>query len=66
MTTASETQPYGQRSKVGCFQTRWRVIYIKNGREIAGPWLYDEARATRALAAIQRRVGTRGAILFMD
>ena len=59
----------GQRSNIT--QTpvagrKYRVLYMKNGREHRSAWLYSEARAAQGLAAMQAKYGKCNAIIYMD
>jgi hypothetical protein len=45
---------------------RYRVLYLENGKEKGTAWLYREEHAQTALAVVQRRVGPRNAIIYVD
>ncbi|MFM9881118.1 MAG: hypothetical protein ACKVOO_12000 [Burkholderiaceae bacterium] len=45
---------------------RYRVLYLKNGREHRSPWLYREKIAQQGLAMMQAKYGERNAIIYVD
>lgn len=45
---------------------RYRVLYLKEGREHGTAWFHHRDHAQRALAAMQRRFGERNAIIYVD
>lgn len=45
---------------------RYRVLYLENGKEKSSPWLYRQEHAQAALGVLQRRVGPRNAIVYVD
>jgi hypothetical protein len=45
---------------------KYRVMYLKNGREYKSAWLYNEERAVQGLRAMQAKYGDRSAIIFVD
>lgn len=45
---------------------KYRVMYLKNGREYKSAWLYREEHAVQGLAAMQAKYGNRNAIIYVD
>jgi hypothetical protein len=45
---------------------RYRILYLENGKEKGSPWLYRNDHARTALRVLQRRVGDRNAIIYVD
>lgn len=45
---------------------RYRVLYLEGRKEKRTPWLYREEHAKQALTVLQRRVGERNAIIYVD
>lgn len=45
---------------------RYRVMYLHGKQERRTAWFHNEARADRALAIVQARVGKTNAITYMD
>lgn len=45
---------------------RYRVMYLKNGKEHCSAWLYREEHAQQGLAMMRTKYGERNAIIYMD
>lgn len=45
---------------------RYRVLYIKNGKEHQSAWLYRREHAQQGLAMMQAKYGPKNAIIYVD
>lgn len=45
---------------------RYRVMYLKNGKEHRSSWLYREEHAQQGLAMMRAKYGERNAIIYVD
>ena len=45
---------------------RYRVMYLKNGKEHRSAWLYREEHAEQGLAMMQAKYGPKNAIIYVD
>ena len=45
---------------------RYRVKYLKNGKEHRSAWLYREEHARQGLAMMSAKYGERNAIIYVD
>lgn len=45
---------------------RYRVMYLKNGKEHRSAWLYREEQARQGLAMMSAKYGERNAIIYVD
>jgi hypothetical protein len=45
---------------------RYRVLYLREGREHCSAWLYQQEHAQRGLKMMQRKYGERNAIIYVD
>jgi hypothetical protein len=45
---------------------RYKVHYLKNGREHTSPWLHSSDKADKALMLMQKKYGVRNCIFVVD
>ncbi|MFZ2387385.1 MAG: hypothetical protein WAW69_06225 [Polaromonas sp.] len=45
---------------------RYRVMYLKNGKEHQSAWLYHKAHAQQGLAMMRAKYGERNALIYVD
>lgn len=45
---------------------RYRVVYLKNGKEHRSAWLYREKHAQQGLAMMREKYGIKNAIIYVD
>lgn len=45
---------------------KYRVLYLKNGKEHRSPWLYRQEHANKGLELMRAKYGQKNAIIYVD